>query len=379
MIRKKPSIVNLALWAAFLLLPFAQAMGNSVRHNPVRLQLSDSHMVTLSFPSSVKYVDFGSADIKGGYTSHQNILHIKSSIPYFEETTASVVTADGDYYSFVLDYAPTPAALAVNMRNVSDIIRPSDLYTPFEVEVSDLKTSHFVCADKVTDILTGSDSIIAGYAENIENIVRCKAAATAFPQTTLTLITASGEVYPYLVTYNQTPALINYNVAREGEDGYKKAIFGDHSINETEMERFGKKVVSKGETINSVGAFSQEIIFAMSALYIKDDILMFRFDLENDSRIDYEVDFMKMYITDKKQGKKKAQQEDEIKPVYVYSESQDPYLIHGKSENSYVFFFRRFTIPKGRVLHIEAFEKNGGRHISFKISNSEILKARQID
>lgn len=375
-----PSMSNLALVALFSLCPLLGAAGESGRSIPVSLTLSDTHTVLLSFPSTVKYVDFGSADIKGGRTSHGNILYLRSVIPFFDETTASVVTADGDYYSFLLSYEEDPPVLGVDMDKVKGgVIKQSDTFKSDRVEVSDLKTSHFVCYEKVTDILTGSDSIIADYADGIENIVRLKASSESFPETTLTIVTESGDIFPYEVVYSQSPSVVNFNVARTKGGESRKAIFGDHSINETEMESLGRKVIEKGERINTVGAFSQDIIFAMSALYIKDDILMFRFDLENDSRIDYEVDFLKMYITDKKQGKKTALQEDEIKPVYVYSPSGSSPLIHGPETRSYVFFFRRFTIPTGRILHIEAFEKNGGRHIGFTISNKEILRARKID
>jgi hypothetical protein len=43
-----------------------------------------------------------------------------------------------------------------------------------------------------------------------------------------------------------------------------------------------------------------------------------------------------------------------------------------------VLFFNRFTIPKQRMLYFELFEKNGGRHLLFPVSNKELLKARKL-
>lgn len=348
----------------------------------VPLSLSDCRLMTLSFPSAVKYVDFGSQDIKGLRTSHKNILCLKADIPVFDSTTASVVTADGAYYSFSLFYDGDPKLLGVDMSRVRGSRVPDEAVFPVrEVGVSDIMTTHMVFSSKVTDILTGSDSIIADYADGIDNIVRVKAVSRDFPPSSLTVVTDSGMVYPFLVSFDASPEVVNFSfpdsVSRASAPS--RAVFSDHSINEAEMESLGRRVVAGGELVNTVGAFTQDMVFAMSALYIKDDILMFRFDLENDSRIDYEVDFLKMYITDRKRGKKTALQEDEIKPVYVYSPSGDEPVIRGRETRSYVLFFRRFTIPEGRVLHIEAFERNGGRHIGFTISNKEILRARLME
>ncbi len=364
------------LLLAALLSAAAFAAGGS----PVRLYLSDTHTVCLSFPSGVKYVDFGSADIRGGRTSHANVITLRSEIPFFDETTASVVCADGRYYSFLLSYEEKPPFLAVDMGRVKGgVITSGDAYPSEKVGVSDVKTTHFVCREKVTDIVTGLDSIIADYADGIENIVRCKASADSFPETTLSLVTRDGGIYPYEVFYDRTPHTVNYRVG--GEAGKEdKAVFTDRFFNETELERLGGKVMKEGVVTNTVGAFSQDIIFSMSSLHIKDDILMFRFDLENDSRIDYEPDFLKMYITDRRRGKKKALQEDEIKPAYVYQPSKDgDNVIHGRETRSYVLFFHRFTIPSGRVLHVEVFERNGGRHVGFTVSNKDILRARLIE
>lgn len=348
---------------------------------PLRLSLSDTHTVCLSFPSSVKYVDFGSSDIKGGRTSHAGVITLRSVIPYFEETTASVVCSDGRYYSFLLSYSSDPEFLAVNMGSVSGgVIREKDSYSSERVEVSDIKTTHFVCEEGVTDIITGLDSIIADYADGIENIVRCKASADSFPETSLTIVTKEGYIYPFEVTYRQMPPVVNYRLSRKGDRAEEKAIFTDRFFNEAELERLGRKVIDEGVRVNTVGAFSQDIIFSMSALYIKDDILMFRFDLENGSLIDYEPDFLKMYITDKVRGKKTALQEDEIEPVHVYVPSGGVGdVIHGRETRSYVLFFHRFTIPTRRVLHVEVFEKNGGRHVGFTVSNKDILRARLIE
>ena len=143
------------------------------------------------------------------------------------------------------------------------------------------------------------------------------------------------------------------------------------------MKEYGKLIIGRGAEITNVGAISQDMLFGLYGVFIKRDVIMFHYNLENSSNIDYEIDFIKVYISDEKKDKKIAQQEEELTPLYTYT-ANDNMTIHGNSSKSLVYFFKRFTIPKKRILYIEAFEKNGGRHIRFKISNKQILKAKQL-
>lgn len=371
----------------FLLAAFVAmvSVADDIRR-PVTLLINDMQCVLLSFPSAVKYVDFGSSDIAGSRTAHPNILSVKSEIPFFEETTASVVTADGRYYSFVLKYGETLPGLAVYMQTVKESVLQSDYYETHNISLSDIKTSHILFDRRVTDIITGSDSIIADYADNIDNIVRCKAVSNDFGVTSLSIITENGDIYPFSVSFDPSPAVMSVQavpdtrhkpVAVESFKG-QAAMFNDRSVNENQMLELGKRVVNHPMNLHLIGKVSQNMIFGLTALYIHNDIIMFRFDLENNSNIDYEVDFIKIYIADKKRGKTAAQQEDELTPIYTYSPSGNDMMIKGKSSKTVVCFFRRFTVPVNRLLYIEAFEKNGGRHIYFSVGNKVILQASGI-
>lgn len=353
---------------------------------PVALSLNDTEQVILAFPSAVKYVDLGSADIKGRKTSHSNILQLKSDIPFFDETTASVVTADGRYYSFSLSYAERIENLAIDMSTVRDSVTREDCFTPHNLFLSDIKTSHVIFEEKLTDIVVGLDSILADYADNIDNIIKCKAASPDFSHTSLSAVSESGAVYVFNVFYAAKPEKMSiyvekdtsHNLAAVESDVEQFAMFNDQSVNDTEMIELGKRVTSRVPTINNVGAISQNMIFALTSIYIKDDILMFCFNLENMTHIDYEIEFMKMYIADRRRGKRTAQQEYEITPIFTYSPSGDDMVIEGRTSKTVVYFFKRFTVPVKRLMYVEAFERNGGRHIKFSISNSEILKAKEL-
>jgi hypothetical protein len=51
----------------------------------------------------------------------------------------------------------------------------------------------------------------------------------------------------------------------------------------------------------------------------------------------------------------------------------------GKKSERTVFALPKFTIPDGKHLIVELFEKNGGRHQNFVVENSDIVRAQIIN
>src|SRR4051812_31287454 len=95
--------------------------------DPYPLQITYNKTTNLVFPYAVKTVDRGSSDVlvqKARYAD--TILQLKAGREGFRETNLSVVTTDGKLYSFLLQYAPSPARLSY-LFNSSDKLRD----TPF--------------------------------------------------------------------------------------------------------------------------------------------------------------------------------------------------------------------------------------------------------
>jgi type IV secretory pathway VirB9-like protein len=59
----------------------------------------------------------------------------------------------------------------------------------------------------------GNGGILADKAQGAENIIQVKAAQPCFPETNLTVVTTDGRLYSFLVTYEVSPRVINYNLA----------------------------------------------------------------------------------------------------------------------------------------------------------------------
>ena len=90
----------------------------------------------------------------------------------------------------------------------------------------------------------------------------------------------------------------------------------------------------------------------------------------------FQTDFIRYKIVDKKVAKRTAIQETIVTPVRSYNEEL---VINGKSTVRTVYTIPQFTIPDDKMLIIELMEKNGGRHQTVRVENSDIVAAKVIN
>ena len=92
----------------------SRKIGFSQMIPPHGLEITYDKTVHVVFPSSVKYVDLGSPNlIAGKADGAENVIRVKATRKHFRnETNMSVITEDGNFYTFNVKYAD-----AVNRPN----------------------------------------------------------------------------------------------------------------------------------------------------------------------------------------------------------------------------------------------------------------------
>ncbi|TDN39857.1 conjugative transposon protein TraN [Hymenobacter sp. UV11] len=85
--------------------------------------------------------------------------------------------------------------------------------------VSDVKTTHLVFPQPVTYVDLGSSGIIAAKATGSENIVRVKAATSGFGETNMTVLTAGGKLYTFVVNYQRSPKMLGIDLGGLNDAG----------------------------------------------------------------------------------------------------------------------------------------------------------------
>ncbi len=83
------------------------------------LEVTFEKTVHLIFPSGISYIDLGSSNIIAGKAEGaENVVRVKAAVKNFtEETNFSVITDEGSFYSFIVNYSKEPEKLNVEMND----------------------------------------------------------------------------------------------------------------------------------------------------------------------------------------------------------------------------------------------------------------------
>ena len=86
---------------------------------PHALEVTFSKTVHIIFPSAIRYVDLGSADLLAAKADGtENVLRVKAALRDFSrESNLAVITEDGAYYTFNVKYADEPVKLSIEMTD----------------------------------------------------------------------------------------------------------------------------------------------------------------------------------------------------------------------------------------------------------------------
>ncbi|WP_270540267.1 conjugative transposon protein TraN, partial [Bacteroides clarus] len=111
--------------------------------------------------------------------------------------------------------------------------------------------------------------------------------------------------------------------------------------------------------VRHLGSKRFGIQFLIKGIYTYNGMLYVHTQTKNSSNVPFDTDFIKFKITDKKVPKRTAIQETVLDAVRSYNEVIE---IAGKSTVRTVYALPKFTIPDDKLLVVELYEKNGGRH-----------------
>jgi conjugative transposon TraN protein len=258
---------------------------------------------------------------------------------------------------------------------------------PYGVEVSFSKTVHIIFPSSVRYVDLGSANIIAGKADGSENVIRVKAAVQGFErETNFSVITDEGSFYSFNVKYADEPEKLNIEMKDFIHDG--EAVNRPNNALDIYLHDLGNespRVVnlimksiyrSDKRSIKHIGSKRFGIQLLLKGIYTYNDFLYFHIQTKNTSQVPFDVDFIRIKIVDKKAAKRTAIQEQVLYPLRAY---RHPTRIPGKKSERTVFALPQFTIPDGKHLIVELFEKNGGRHQRFTVENEDITRAQMIN
>jgi conjugative transposon TraN protein len=241
---------------------------------------------------------------------------------------------------------------------------------PDSLTIAYSKTTNIVFPYAIKSVDRGSQDILVQKAKGLENILQVKAAQQGFFQTNLTVITADGKLYSFVLNYDEKYPQLNLTLNKTKPEG-QEVYFSSETGNEKDVQEYSKLAFYDKKKVHGEKESNYDIDFQLNGIFIRDAVMYYRIRVTNNSKINYDLDQFRFFIRDTKKVKRTASQEIEITPIYILNNVPK---IEGEAENTFVFALPKFTIPEKKYLAIQLMEKNGGRHVELHVKNRKLVK-----
>ena len=271
-------------------------------------------------------------------------------------------------------------------QGMSKAIPNGRVVLPYGLEVTFDKTVHLIFPSAVRYVDLGSQNIIAGKAEDAENVLRVKAAVKDFEtESNMSVICEDGSFYAFNVKYADEPEKLSVEMKDflspvEGRlpsnraDIYFKELGNESPV----LVKLIMQTIYQNDkrTIKHIGTRQFGMKFLLRGLYAHNGLLYFHTRMENDTNMPYSVDFVTFKVVDKKMAKRTAIQELVLQPLRAYHQVMQ---VRGKGSEHSVFVLDQFSLLEDKQLEVTLYERNGGRTLTFYVEQEDLLLAQKID
>lgn len=274
--------------------------------------------------------------------------------------------------------------LAVNtvkaQENKESINLSSAEVTPYEIELTQNKTTHILFPSSIEYVDLGSSEIIASKVEATSNVLRLKSVKEDIKPTNFTVITNDGKYYSFNATYKEQPTQLSYDLTKfERKVNKKKSevLFKDLGNTSPSLaDLFMKAIIKKNKKELNIKSKSYGVEVRLKSIYIQDGKLYFHLSINNKSNLPYEIDYVSFKIKDRRISKRTTIQEVTLKPIRSLSNSQ---IINSQGKQDNVFMFDQFTFSDKQTLLIEINEKNGIRKQKLAVKKNKIQNVMMVN
>ena len=138
-----------------------------------------------------------------------------------------------------------------------------------------------------------------------------------------------------------------------------------------EMAKYARSIWNSAARIRNVSTKQHRMTMRLNNIYSVGEYFFIDFSIENRTNIRFDIDELRVKLSDKKQSKATNAQMIELTPAFVLDQSQT--FKYGYRN---VIVLKKMTFPNDKVLSIELSEKQiSGRAITLNIDYEDVLYA----
>src|SRR5574344_208300 len=143
------------------------------------------------------------------------------------------------------------------------------------------------------------------------------------------------------------------------------------SMSTADMTKFARQIWNSPAKIRNIGTKKHHMVMRLNNIYSAGDYFFIDFSIENKTNIRFDIDQIRMKLSDKKMSKATNTQSIEINPVMMLELAKS--FKYGYRN---VLVIKKMTFPNDKVLTIEMAEKQiSGRNIMLSIDYEDVLSA----
>ena len=240
--------------------------------------------------------------------------------------------------------------------------------------VNEEVTTHVIMPENIKLVDISTDKIVGNQCA--DNIVRLKPSGHMRDHELAGTITVIGERHlaQFDVVYTTGPVRANsvYNISLEEMKRYKNP---DVLMPESEMAAYAWAIYGSQPNYNNIHYSANGIRAVVNNIYTVNDFFFIDFSLYNRTKIKYDIDELRVKLTDKKEAKATNSQTIELTLAYSLNSAHS-----FKKAYRNVIVLPKLTFPDEKVLRIEIAERQvSGRVIYIPIEYEDILNADGFD
>lgn len=246
------------------------------------------------------------------------------------------------------------------------------------IYANDTKNVALFFPDPIRQGITGADNFVFSYNRDKEQYFGLLQ-ATPGKESNLLIINKSGAIFSYIVRYKEHLSKLNYFVSELESIGNEKPI--DSLLENAEKEKtydnfkdhyyqeFSAYLLNQKQKLGFIREKNNSILMSVENIVFDREELYIIVRIENRSSLDYDLNYLNLYVNTRKKGKKKSLQNLIKEPLFTYNL---PDKILENDISRMVLVLPKFSISKERVVVLELDEKNGERNVKLNISHKTI-------
>ena len=246
------------------------------------------------------------------------------------------------------------------------------------IYANDTKNVALFFPEPIRQGITGSDNFVFTYNREKEQYFGLLQ-ATPGKESNLLVVNRNGSIFSYIVRYKKQLSKLNYFIPLSSSIGNEKPIVKDSVLVESSEElvdnstyyyqKFCSYLLNRKQRIARIKKRNEGIILTVENIVFDKDELYFVIEIENNSTLDYDLNFLNLSIETRQKGKRKSLQRLYKEPIYKHNL---PSKIKESETVRFVYVMPKISLSNDRRAILELNEKDGERNIEMKLSHRYI-------